>query len=162
MSEFVAVSNNDFEIEVTPNAAATNVIATPNNGTATPIAPAKFGINDVGKTEDDNCKVQGDKFLVQQLNETTTGVPPVGGAATDFSCAPLTGASVWTAGGIYIILAGSLKTKCSNKSVLLENDSTTVNCFCAGSNNVSPVPQGFTGSCSIKISKAGQDKVKSE
>lgn len=159
MSEKVAVNNNDFEIEVIPLAVPSNVIATPNNGGATPVLPGKFGINDCKYIEDDNCKIQGDKVIVDKITEKNPGipVPPSGGAAADFSCAPLTGASIWTNRGSYIINSTAQNSNCSGKPPMLENDITIINCICGGSNNVSPTPQTFTGACTIKISKAGQN-----
>lgn len=159
MSELLAVNNNDFEITVTPTAIPSTTVATPNNGSSTPVSPALFGINDTNFTEDDKCKCSGDKVLVTKLNQKNSL-----GANVDFSCAPLS-VSPFTftpPGGVYTILAGSSKVKCSSQKVMLEGDETTVNCVCAGVDSTTPTPIAFTGSCSIKISKAGQTKVKAE
>lgn len=162
MSEYVAVSNGTFEIAVTPTVLGSPTVATPNQGVHNPGFPAYFGINDCKKVEDNNCKVQGDKFLVDSLREKIPGVPPTGGTALDFNCGPTGGASAWVLGGTYVVLPTSIAVKCSGIKVMRDNDSTVINCSCQGSNNVSPTPQTFAGSCSIKISNAGQTKVKAE
>jgi hypothetical protein len=163
MSEYVAVSNSTFEIEVTPVVIGSAVIATPNNGVHGPLNPAFFGINDCKKTEDNNCKVNGDKILVDNITEVLPGVPspPSGGAAADFSCGTNIGESTWVLRGLYIINSSAIKAKCSGLSTILENDSTIINCVCSGTNTAGP-PVSFAGSCVIKVSKAGQTKVKAE
>lgn len=164
MGEFVAVSNSSFEITVTPLLAPSATIATPNGGTATPASPGIFGINDCGKTEDDNCKVDGDKILVDKITESTPGVPtpPSGGAAGDFLCGPVGGASAWTNRGAYVIPAAANEVRCSGILVMLENTNNTINCACAGSNNASPTPQPFAGNCVVRLNKAGQTVTKAE
>jgi len=157
MSKFIAVENSDFEITVTPVSAGSNVIAVPN-GTASPTNPAKFGKDDVSYIADSKCTSAGDNILVDKISPKTTVVPAVSGVADDFSCAPLVDVNTWISKGSFKISAGSVKCSASGKKVMLEGDETIVNCVCSGTTVTTPPPTGvpFAGSCSIKISKAGQ------
>lgn len=165
MSEFVAVSNSTFEIEITPAVQGSNVIATPNAGVHGPTFPAVFTIDDTGHTEDSNCAVQGDQILVTEITQKSLAVPPTTGAADDYGCEPLAvGVNTWINKGSYSILATAIKTLCSGEKVMREGDTTIVPCACNGTTPTTPPPTGvpFAGVCSVKISVAGQDKVKAE
>ncbi|RKZ08921.1 hypothetical protein DRQ25_07835 [Candidatus Fermentibacteria bacterium] len=161
MSEKIAVSNNNFEIEITPALSPSPAIATPNNGTATPASPAAFGVNDCKVIEDNNCKVQNDKILVDKIENKS--VIPAQGAQIDFSCAPLSVSPfTFVPDGSYVIPATALKVKCSSIKVMREGDITLIPCICGGLDSTTPVKVAFTGSCMIKISKAGQDVTEGE
>ncbi len=158
MSEFLAVDNGTFEISVTPAVVPGPTIATPNNGTATPILPGLFGINDCLKTLDAKCKIQGDVCLKNKISQI--GVFPLG-AKDDFVCAPVSVPPyTFSVAGIYQILAGSVKNNMSVIPPMLENDVTTVNCACTGIDSTPGTPIAFTGSCSVTITKAGQSVTK--
>lgn len=155
MSDFLAVDNNTFEIEVRPVLIPSTAIATPNNGTATPVTPGLFGEADCQKVLDTKCDVQGDDCLKDKI--TQKGVFPLG-AKDDFSCIPLSVAPfTFSVAGIYTILAGAIKNKMSTIAPMLEGDTTIVNCTCVGVDTNS-LP--FTGSCTVTITKAGQTVLK--
>lgn len=162
MSELVAVNNSNFEIEVTPAGLPGPTVASPNNGTATPTSPAIFGVGDCKVVKDNNCKIQGDEVLKDKITEklpSNPTPPPLGsgGSAADFLCAPTVGTSAWSNRGAYSINSTADKSKCSGVAVMREKDSTIINCVCAGTNAASPTTAPFSGSCIIKISKAGQN-----
>lgn len=170
MSELIAVSNDSFEITIIPDTPPIGVPPAiqvfPNAG----IPPYTFGINDVSKTEDSNCKCQGDQILVDELTQKT--VLPTPAAADDYGCDVLGGLIASNGSfvnkGSYVIGAGADKVKCSSVAVMLENDETTLvpltKCACAAAYTIStpPGPIPCVGSCSIKITNAGQAKVKAK
>lgn len=161
MSELIAVSNSSFQVKVTPLAAGSQIIATPNLGVHNPSTPAYFGINDVGKTKDPNCKSGGDNFLVDEVTQKSGPAPA--GTADDFNCGVLTpGVKSWSSKGSFVIPSTAKKVKGSGIKFMRKGDSTIVNCTCSGFNNVTPPPSGtaFTGSCQIEISTAGQTVVR--
>lgn len=129
------------------------------------VTPGKTsaGVDDVSVLKKEAVKISGKRVLVDKVTgkSVIVGIVAIESVHAAWGCTPTPpGAPTWTVNGSFQMMAGATSVKCDEKKCMLEGDSAM--CTCSGTCVQGSSSTDFSGSCEIKISDAGQTKVKGE